>query len=321
MKTFITLLAFVLPFTAFGKAAYNKKGGAIRSSEIIAIVDILKVEPTKTKGSGWTYSEVAHANVEQVLKGELPKTVKLYGGENFICAHANFAPGKHLVFLRHDKELLTSANWHLGVLPITGDSVQWFENEKSIQLKPAPLRKVVEEIEAVMEKDWPVLVHVRSGSRSPGPELKLAYWQDGTVIQANDDSGQLLVGNAGHPGPWRMWQGLRKAEFFTTEREGYVVPDSRYETIMVHHGSEAAMHSWHGVLKRGFGGDIETDVEYREFVEMWKETVAAIEELTPSETRPIFEVAKDGKFRGYVVEEPAETEWLNPRKWKEIGSD
>src|SRR5687767_12078964 len=87
MKAFITSLALIMSFAVVhGKAAYLQKDRAIKTAEIIAIVDIQKVEPTKTKADGWTYSEVAHANVERVLKGDLPKSVKLYGSEDFICA-------------------------------------------------------------------------------------------------------------------------------------------------------------------------------------------------------------------------------------------
>ncbi|MBA4148986.1 MAG: hypothetical protein H0X66_12790 [Verrucomicrobia bacterium] len=316
-KALLAVLAFVLPWSAFGKAAYYNKEQAIRSAEIIAIVDILKVKPANKKTEGWTYSKVAEAKVERVLKGELPETVKLYGGENFICAQVKYKPGKHLVFLGRNKDLLVGVNWHLAVLPITGDSVEWYASDKGIQLQPTPLSTALEEIKAVMENDWPVLVHVRRGNRrTPGPELKFAYWQDGTVLLRADDSSRLLVGKVEHPGTWRMWNALREAAFFTTSREGYVVPDASYETIMIHSGNESAVHSWHGVLTPNFGGNIETDAEYRSFVEMWKQSVAAIAKLTPTQLRPLSEAAKDGTFRGYVVDKPAETEWLNERKWK-----
>lgn len=316
MKILITLLAMVLPWAALGKAAFFGKEAAIRKAEIIAIVDIEKVEPTEKKTKGWTYSEVAEAKVDRVLKGELPGTVRLHGGENFICAQVKYKPGKHLVFLHKDGDLITGVNWHLGALPITGDSVQWFATDASIELKPTPLRNALKDIETAVANDWPILVHVRHGSRDPLSTLKFAYWQDGTVLFRSPKDDALQVGHIAYPEFWKMWTAFREAGFFKTTREHYVVPDSSYETIIIHLGSESALHSWHGSLTRGFGGDIETDPEYRAFVEMWSKTVGAISETAPTGGRSVNDVAKSGNFRGYVLNKPNETKWLNEGEWR-----
>ena len=71
------LLCFLAPAVAFGKAAFWKKSEMIRRAEIVAVVSITKAEPTKEKRTGWTYSQVATAKVEKVLKGELPNEVRL----------------------------------------------------------------------------------------------------------------------------------------------------------------------------------------------------------------------------------------------------
>ncbi len=286
----------------------------MRSAEIIAIVDVMKVEETKAKGFGWTYNEVATVKVDRVIKGELADEAKLYGKENFICAQVRYKPGKHLLFLRRDGDLLAGANWHLGVLPVSDGEVEWFESDKSIQLKKASLEEVIREIEGILKSDWPTVVQLRHESRGPVP-LKRALWKDGTVL-FSDPSGNMRVGTVHHPSPWRMWNGLREAGFFTMEREHYIVPDSDYETIFAHQGSEAKIHSWHCNLTRGFGGDIETDAAYRSFVEMWKKADDAISHLTPEQSSPLEDVAVNGTYRGYDLSKPSETPWLNPREWR-----
>src|SRR4051812_28988739 len=98
MKIFtLLLLTLTLPLSSFGKAAYYGKREMIKQAEIIAIVNVSKVEPTTVKGKGWTYREVANIKVEKVLKGKLSETASLYGGENFICAQVHYQPGRQLV--------------------------------------------------------------------------------------------------------------------------------------------------------------------------------------------------------------------------------
>ena len=125
----------------------------IKNAEIIALVDVSSVESTETKGKGWTYGEVATAKVERVLKGELPKEVKLYGKENFICAQVRYKPGKCHVFLRRDQDLLVGVNWHLGVRPISGDKIEWFSNDQSLfEMKNQDLATVLAEVEEAVKK-------------------------------------------------------------------------------------------------------------------------------------------------------------------------
>src|SRR5687768_4422391 len=84
---------------ASAKAYYAPEHEMIERAEVIAIVDIARVELTKTKSKLFDYSEIAHATVHQTLKGTLPQAVKLYGGESFVCAQVHFARGRYLVFL------------------------------------------------------------------------------------------------------------------------------------------------------------------------------------------------------------------------------
>ncbi|MDB6124142.1 MAG: hypothetical protein JWQ71_3135 [Pedosphaera sp.] len=153
MKLFkLLLLSLALPLSSFSKTAYYGKRDMIKQSEIIAIVNVSKVEPTATKRAGWTYHEVATVKVEKVLKGKLSETAALYGGENFICAQVHYKPGRQIVFLRHDKDLLTGVNWHLGVHPITGEKTEWFIDDRQLELKPTPVSEVLDEIARIVHE-------------------------------------------------------------------------------------------------------------------------------------------------------------------------
>src|SRR6185503_19814207 len=107
-KTLYLFLFFCLAYqtNAFSKAYFAPKDEIIERADIIAIVYITKTEKAAQKGHSWTYSKKATGQVLEVIKGNLPKKVDLYGGEDFICAQNNFIEGKFLMFLRFDKDLL-----------------------------------------------------------------------------------------------------------------------------------------------------------------------------------------------------------------------
>jgi hypothetical protein len=144
----IALAALLLPTSrGLAKAAYSLPDQMIADSEVIAVVDISRVEPTKAKGATWTYREVAHASVERVLKGELPKNIELHGNEEFICAQVRFKAGRHLVFLRRDQQYVVGSNWHLSVRPIKDDAIEWYASSKGIDLSWQPLAAVLRGVE------------------------------------------------------------------------------------------------------------------------------------------------------------------------------
>ena len=111
----------------------------VKRAEVIAIVNVTQVEKVKMKGAHWTYSESAHATVEQTLKGTLPQNVDLYGGEDFICAQVHFAVGRYIVFLRRDGELLVGCNWHLSARPIKDKQAEWYESGVTLSWQPLDL--------------------------------------------------------------------------------------------------------------------------------------------------------------------------------------
>ena len=146
----------------------------------------------------------------------------------------------------------------------------------------------------------------------PNEGLVLAVWNDGTILFSHrpERLGEhLLIGRVALEDIQTMLVGIRAAGFWEKRRD-YVVPDSRFTTIVAHSGNDEARHSWHECLLPGFGGDINTDKEYRSFVRMWKKTMGAITALAPIEVQRLSEkVGKARAWRGYVVDEPHKTVW------------
>ncbi|MCE9610470.1 MAG: hypothetical protein K8R23_09780 [Chthoniobacter sp.] len=150
LRRFIVLLAAAfltgaVP-SAFAKAYYATEAEMISRAEVIAIVDISRVERAETKSKLMRYSEIAHATVQQTFKGTAPQTIKLYGGEAFICAQVHFAPGRYLVFLVHDDNLLVGCNWHLSVRPIKDTQVEWYVPGERLNLSWQSLDTVLPRI-------------------------------------------------------------------------------------------------------------------------------------------------------------------------------
>jgi len=128
LQLIITLgvLLPLLSLPVLGEARFASKQEMIKEAEDIAVVRIIKVEPCSVKGSpwwdwkswsDWTYHQRATSEVAKTFKGTLPKEITMYGGEDFTCARVNFVPGRCLVFLRHDRNLLVGSNWHLYCAP------------------------------------------------------------------------------------------------------------------------------------------------------------------------------------------------------------
>ena len=150
-------LVLLFAATAQARAAFKDKVQMIETAEVIAIVEITSVEEVSVKGKFWTYGQKALAKVENVLKGQVPDVVSLYGDEDFICARCNFEVGRYLVFLDRDGELLTGNNWHLSARKITKTSgeteqVEWFTDKGPFEKKEALLSDVLREIAVVLAK-------------------------------------------------------------------------------------------------------------------------------------------------------------------------
>ena len=145
---------------ADAKAAYAGKAEMLKRAEAVAVVDVVTVEKAEVKGRHWTYRQRAVAKVRNTLKGDLPgekEELFIHGDEDFICAQCHFEPGRYFVFLARDGGLWAGCNWHLSVRPVKTDAegrewVDWYENDRTIELKAKPLADVVAEVSKAVKE-------------------------------------------------------------------------------------------------------------------------------------------------------------------------
>jgi hypothetical protein len=167
LSLFVMLTLVAFQPAAWSKAYFAPAPEMIQSSPHIAVIEITGVERTETQGGHWTYSQKAHAKVHRNIKGQLAKTVTLYGGENFLCARVQYQPGHYLAFLTQDeKGFLHASNWHLSLRPLRlkgklgKDYVEWYAPEGHVgQFSWLPLEDVIKEIKKTPGKEASVPPH------------------------------------------------------------------------------------------------------------------------------------------------------------------
>lgn len=169
----------------------------------------------------------------------------------------------------------------------------------------------------------PCIVLVQHGGNAPADQsgLRLAVWSDGAVLIPRSDrevGPHLLVGTLDPEEVVSAASTIAEAGFFTTERYGYAVPDGGYAVMLVRTDDASAAHCWHECLSPGYGGNINTDLEYLSFVRMWKKAASALGALTPSHVQRLADYlaeAQASDFRGYDPTEPWKTPWMKQRNW------
>ena len=159
----ITILMLMVS-VGYGKAYFAPKDEMIEKADVIAIVDITEVYKTNVKGKYWTYSQMATANVEEVLRGDIPKEISIYGMEDFICAQCRYKVGKFLVFLKYDNNLLVGSNWHFSIRPIKNNTVEWYKegSDNMVDLEYSPLSEALKEIKSKVSQNQPLKLTIKS---------------------------------------------------------------------------------------------------------------------------------------------------------------
>jgi hypothetical protein len=154
MKSWLVLpLALVLAAYSWARVYYAPAGEMVRRSEFIAVVDVQRVRAVDERGRTWRYAQAADAVVLRTYKGRLPARIAIHAQEDFICSRVEFRPGRYLVFLRREGELLAGSNWYLSARPIRDGAVEWYASSTAsgshpsvIPLRPAPLARVIAEV-------------------------------------------------------------------------------------------------------------------------------------------------------------------------------
>ena len=155
----LILLCLIAPPEVSAKAAFKSKEAMIKSADVIALVNILRVEEKKTPGKPFDYGQKAIADPINVLKGSLPKNAVFLGDENFICAQVKFKPGRALVFLKKHPGYYTGNNWGLSVRAVTGEKaaekIDWFDGNNGFSARPQPQAEVLKDIDNILKSMTP----------------------------------------------------------------------------------------------------------------------------------------------------------------------
>lgn len=158
-----------------------------------------------------------------------------------------------------------------------------------------------------------VVVWHDSGNLPYAPRgLAIAVWADGALLIAADPAypgRQVLRGRCAAADVAQLVDAIRAAGFSDLPRD-WVVPCANTVTIRVCVDGKAVRRVWHESLQPGFGGDINTDAAYRDFVRAWRKVHGAIESLAPLEVELVDPERGPAPFRGYDFRAPHETPWI-----------
>lgn len=142
-----TLIVLAASNPVFAKARFMPKGELIETAEIIAVVEVTKVNDASAKGQHWTYRQAADALTLQTLKGRLPMHFVIHAKKDFICACATYeTKTRYLVFLRREGNLFTTVNHQLGQFKVTDAKIKWYLDNQSLSVGEQSVDDVIREV-------------------------------------------------------------------------------------------------------------------------------------------------------------------------------
>jgi hypothetical protein len=146
ISIFAIVISLALSLPATAKAYFAAEAEMVANCELIALVKVTAVNKQQAQGNHRKYSKVAEATVEKIWKGAAPKSILIYGGEDFICAQTPLAAGETLMFLNRDGAGYASSNWHLAIRPVKDGKVEYFDGPGLDKLSWQDLNAVEERI-------------------------------------------------------------------------------------------------------------------------------------------------------------------------------
>lgn len=173
------------------------------------------------------------------------------------------------------------------------------------------------------ETTEPVVVLWRSSDRQSAGGLITAVWADGTVLHGPGYTGRkdlLFLVKANPKQVADTLAILRSAKLEDHVGQGGVVPDASHSTLRVSIDGKLCTLDWHENINPGFGGDLNTDPKYRNFVEVWLKARGAVLAIAPlSVERLMDQPPQLSTFRGYDMKDPDATPWSPRGSKKQTG--
>lgn len=174
----------------------------------------------------------------------------------------------------------------------------------------------------VLSKDLPAffLAHEPGRSQRAFSGLEIAVWHDGFVLFAADPA---IVGSelrTAHIGPNQVEQILAQIDetgFFDLDAACYTVPSGKSIKIAARLGGRRNLHIWDEVLNPNWGANIRPSPAYQAFKGMWKVVSDLIRHCRPPDSEPAYDEASGPPIiRGYDLDAPWRTKWLNAHLWR-----
>ena len=154
--TMILLIALLGTSSASAKARFMNRDEMIGSSDLIAVVDVVKV--TKVDPKLTCSDQRVRATVKTIIKGNHAEQLTFIAPCFYPCAITNVAAGPQIVFLKIDSSRsipIVGTNWMYSYRPIRDSKVEWFKDGKSLDLTNRPMSKVVSDINAIIKTQPP----------------------------------------------------------------------------------------------------------------------------------------------------------------------
>jgi hypothetical protein len=147
----ILIALLLLSENAGAKAQFLNRNRMIGASDVIAIVDVVKLE--KVDPNVQCGEELATAVVKEYLKGRGKGDMLFLAPCFFPCAVTKMEKGPQIVFLKNTQFgfiPLAGSNWNYSYRPIREAQVEWYLNDNDLRMGRRPLPEVVAEIAKVI---------------------------------------------------------------------------------------------------------------------------------------------------------------------------
>lgn len=162
MRTRLAILGLcllaVLP--GFGKAVFFNKADMVRNAVAIAVIEMEDpvtapvADPFSEPKKQDHYRQLAKVKVIETLKGTLPESLVMYGGEHFACAECTLKKGRYIAFFKKDGDLWAGANWQNSLRPVTDGKVEWWKDSADpmdfMEMATKPVDVAIAEVKKIL---------------------------------------------------------------------------------------------------------------------------------------------------------------------------
>ena len=134
---------------------------------------------------------------------------------------------------------------------------------------------------------WQDTVGMVMGSQAP--YLRIAIWNDGRIVFAQDPkkwNHELRQGTIDTAGLAQLKKAIKATGVFELKGNCYLVPDAAVDCMMIDVGDKQQMLYWDEVESPGYGINISPKPHHLEFKKCWKEVNRLAIAVLPKQSEP-----------------------------------